>query len=80
LWATMASILWELANTIYVSEVNARAMMDSPVFQYTWQMLGSPDPVARSSSCNLLGSLAWYECSIPLILEMRGCGRLLSLL
>jgi hypothetical protein len=63
----------ELAKRINVSEGEARAVMDSSVFRYIGEMLGSPDPVARGSSCRLLGELGRYEFSIPPILEMGNC-------
>jgi hypothetical protein len=78
--ATKVTILGELAYRIYVSEDDAQVVVDSPVFHYIWENLGSPDPMARRSSCNLLDSLAKHECTIPHMLEMRGCERLLALL
>ncbi|KAJ7864023.1 armadillo-type protein [Mycena leptocephala] len=73
-WTTKAAILEELANRVYVSEGEARAVMDSPVFHHIWEILASPDPVAQGSACWLLGLLAWYEFAIPSILEARGFG------
>jgi hypothetical protein len=77
--ATKVNILDELGDRTSVSEDDAQALVDSPIFQCIWEMLGSPDPKARSSSCSLLGGLAKHECTIPQILEMRGCERLVAL-
>jgi hypothetical protein len=81
-WSTKSAILRALRDRMLVSENDrdARAVVVSPVFKCVGQMLGSPDPGARRASCSLLGDLARYECSIPPILEMRGCERLVSLL
>ncbi|KAJ7872107.1 hypothetical protein B0H13DRAFT_2553919 [Mycena leptocephala] len=68
------------SSRVYGSKDDAQALVDSPVFHYIWEMLRSPDPVARSSSSNLLDSLAKHECTIPHILEMRGCEQLVALL
>jgi hypothetical protein len=81
-WSTKSAILRALRARILVSENDhdAQAVVVSPVFRYIGEMLGSPDPGARRASCSLLGDLARYECSIPPILEMRGCERLVTLL
>jgi hypothetical protein len=80
LWVTKAALLEELANRIFVSEGDARAVVDSPVFHHIWGILASPDHVARGLACWLLGLLAWYEFAIPYVLEARGCERLVALL
>jgi hypothetical protein len=83
---TKVAILSELADRIPdsesypSSEVNARAVVNSPVFNYIAQMLGSPDAGARVSSCRLLGNLAYHECTAPAVLELKPCERLVSLL
>ncbi|KAJ7906062.1 hypothetical protein B0H13DRAFT_2507920 [Mycena leptocephala] len=80
LWVTKAALLEELANRIFVSEGDARVVVDSPVFHHIWEILASPDPVARGSACWLLGLLAWYEFAVPSILKTRGCEQLATLL
>jgi hypothetical protein len=77
---TKAAILEELANRIFASEGEARAVVDSPVFHHIWEILASPDPVARGSACRLLGLLTQYEFAIPSIVETRGCEQLVALL
>ncbi|KAJ7913980.1 armadillo-type protein [Mycena leptocephala] len=79
-WATKAAILQELANKIFVSEGEARAVVDSPVFHRICEILASPDPMAQSSACWLLGLLASYEFAIPSILETKGCEQLVAFL
>jgi hypothetical protein len=79
LWSTKATILEELIDRI--SSGNYMQMVvDSPGFIYIWELLGSPDPRVRSSSCKLLGNLAYLKLTLPPILEMRGCERLVALL
>jgi hypothetical protein len=62
------------------SENYAQTVMDSSIFHYIWEMLESPDPEARASSYQLLNRLALYEFTIPHILKMRTCDRLVALL
>jgi hypothetical protein len=80
LWTTKAAILEELANRIFASEGEARAVVDSPVFHHIWEILATPDPVAQGLACWLLGLLARYEFAIPSILEARGCEQFVALL
>jgi hypothetical protein len=77
---TKAAILEQLANRIFASKDEARAVLHSPVFHHIWEILAWPDPVAQGLACWLLGLLAWYEFAIPSILEARGCERLVDLL
>jgi hypothetical protein len=77
---TKAALLEELANRIFTSEGDAGAIVDSPVFHHIWKMLVSSDHEAQGLVCWLLGLLAWYEFTIPSILEARGCERLVALL
>jgi hypothetical protein len=78
--ATKVAILRDLSNRSGVVKHDVQAVVDSPGFPYIGEMLGSPDPAARFSSCRLLYRLAVYEYTIPHILEMRGCERLAALL
>jgi hypothetical protein len=78
--STKVAILKELGNRSFIPMGNPQALVDSPVFPYIWEMFGSPDPMARKWSCQLLYNLALDECNIPLILEMRGCEQLVALL
>jgi hypothetical protein len=78
--STKTAILEELTARIFVSNADVRAMVDSPVFHYIWEILALPDPVARGRVCWLLGLLARYEFTVPSILEMRGCEQLMALL
>ncbi|KAF8196773.1 armadillo-type protein [Mycena galopus ATCC 62051] len=78
-WSTKATILAELADRS-TSEVEARAVVDSPVFPYVAQMLGSPDPGVRISSCRLLGCLLLQESTAPAVLELQPWEQLVSLL
>ncbi|KAF7356829.1 hypothetical protein MVEN_01018400 [Mycena venus] len=78
-WSTKAAILSELADRT-TSEVEARAVVDSPVFECILPVLWSPDAGARSCSCRLLGNLASHECTAPTVLELEASMRLLSLL
>jgi hypothetical protein len=70
----------ELDKKIDVSEDDMQVVVDSPVFHYIWEMLESPDPVARCSSCSLFESLAQHECTRSRIVEMGGCEQLVVLL
>jgi hypothetical protein len=69
-----------LADRIFVSEGEARAVVDSPVFHHIWEILASPDARAWGSACWLLGLLAYYEFAVPSILEARGWEQLVDLL
>ncbi|KAJ7830061.1 armadillo-type protein [Mycena olivaceomarginata] len=79
-WATKAAILSELADRVDPFEVEARAVVDSPVFPHIAQMLGSPHPRVRICSCWLLGNLARFESIAPAILELKLCEQLVFLL
>ncbi|KAJ7355645.1 armadillo-type protein [Mycena albidolilacea] len=79
-WATKAAILSELADRVKPSEVEARAVVDSPVFPHIMPMFESPDPRARICSCHLLGNLAWFESTAPAVLELKLCEQLVFLL
>ncbi|KAF7350423.1 hypothetical protein MVEN_01347300 [Mycena venus] len=76
--STKGMILEELMMRS-ASETDARAIVDSPVFNFIMEMLESPDIVARIYSCRLLGRLAGHESSIPTILEVRIHERLMAL-
>jgi hypothetical protein len=78
-WETKVAILQELSNIIY-SESCTKMVVNSPGFPYIGEMLESPDPLARQSSCLLLHKLTQYECTIPPIVGMRGCERLVALI
>ncbi|KAJ7850003.1 hypothetical protein B0H14DRAFT_2582206 [Mycena olivaceomarginata] len=79
-WSTKSAILADLTERARSSEVEARAVVDSPVFPCIVQMLGSPDPRLRSCSCRLLGGLASNKFTAPAILELETCARVVSLL
>ncbi|KAJ7830063.1 armadillo-type protein [Mycena olivaceomarginata] len=79
-WATKAAILSELADRTESSEVEARAVVESPVFPHIVPMLESPHPRARSCSCRLLRSLARYKSIAPAVLELEPCEQLVFLL
>ncbi|KAJ7355635.1 armadillo-type protein [Mycena albidolilacea] len=79
-WATKAAILSELAHRTLSSEVEAHAVVDSPVCSHIAPMLESPHPRARSCSCRLLQSLAGYESVAPAVLELGPCEQLVFLL
>ncbi|KAJ7355612.1 armadillo-type protein [Mycena albidolilacea] len=79
-WATKAVILSELADRTESSEVEACAVVDSPVWSHIAQMLGSPDRQAQICSCRLLGNLAWFKSTAPAILELKLCEQLVFLL
>ncbi|KAF7356897.1 hypothetical protein MVEN_01025500 [Mycena venus] len=79
-WWTKAAILWELARRAEASEVEARVVVDSPIFPLIVQLLESPNSEARSSSCRLLGYLAQYESTAPAILKLKPSVWLVSLL
>ncbi|KAJ7913986.1 hypothetical protein B0H13DRAFT_1873448 [Mycena leptocephala] len=74
------AILEELANRIFVSGDEARAVVHSLVFHHIWEILAWSDPVAQGSACWLLGLMACYEFVVPSILEARGCEQLVDLL
>jgi len=78
-WKTKVVIMEELSLQTY-SENCAQTLVDSPVFHYIWEMVGSSDPVAKYSSRTLLGRLVRYKCTIPPIVKMGGCERLVALL
>ncbi|KAJ7850018.1 armadillo-type protein [Mycena olivaceomarginata] len=73
-WATKAAILSELADRTMFSEVEARAVVNSPVCSHIAPMLESPHPRAQICSCRLLGNLA------PAVLELKLCEQLVVLL
>ncbi|KAF8196753.1 armadillo-type protein [Mycena galopus ATCC 62051] len=79
-WTTKAAILSELADRTLTSEADARAVVDSPVFPYIAQMLGSPVPRVRSCSRRLLGNLALRESTVWAMSDEKICERLVSLL
>jgi len=79
-WSTKVAILSELADRVECDVNDARALVDSPALDHITQMLGSPDIGARISSSRLLASLAKHKCTIPAILELKTCERLVSLL
>ncbi|KAJ7688116.1 armadillo-type protein [Mycena rosella] len=60
--------------------MEARAVVDSAVFGYLAQMLGSPNAGARRCSCDLLTSLVAHQSTRTIILELNQCVRLVSLL
>jgi hypothetical protein len=74
------AILEELADRIFASQGDARAVVHSPVFHHIWEILASPDPVACGLACRVLGLLTRYELTIPSIVETRGCERFIALL
>ena len=80
LHATKVVILSELTNRT-ASDVDACAMVNSPVFPCFAQMLWSPNAEAQSASCLLLGNLMSHsECTALAILELEPCERLVSLM
>ncbi|KAJ7257953.1 armadillo-type protein [Mycena haematopus] len=78
-WSTKAAILSELAERS-TSEVEARAVVDSPVFPHAAQMLWSPNPRSRRASCRLLKNLASYNFTGTAFLKLKACEQLVSLL
>ncbi|KAF7356894.1 hypothetical protein MVEN_01025200 [Mycena venus] len=78
-WATKVAIWSELADRA-TSQDDARMVVDSHIFPYIVQMLGSPDPRPRSWSCSLLGRLASHESTAPAILELKPCVQLTAFL
>ncbi|KAF8196693.1 armadillo-type protein [Mycena galopus ATCC 62051] len=79
-WATKATILSELARVARFSEVDAQAVVDSPVLANVPKMLESPHTRTRSVSCRLLGSLSQHASTALAILELKPCERLVFLL
>ncbi|KAJ7821392.1 armadillo-type protein [Mycena olivaceomarginata] len=79
-WATKAVILSKLADRTEFSEVEAHAVVDSPLFTRITPMLESPHPRAWSCSCRLLRSLVQYESIAPAVLELEPCKKLVFLL
>ncbi|KAF7340152.1 hypothetical protein MVEN_01933700 [Mycena venus] len=78
-WSTKAAILSELADRT-ASEVDARAVLDSPIYPYIAQMLRSSDTRTRSASCRLLGTLASHDSTALAILESNHCEWLVFLM
>ncbi|KAJ7355641.1 armadillo-type protein [Mycena albidolilacea] len=62
------------------SEVEARAVVDSPVFPHIAPMLESPHPRTRSCSCWLLQSLARHKSITLAVQELKLCEQLVFLL
>ncbi|KAF7354159.1 hypothetical protein MVEN_01103500 [Mycena venus] len=79
-WSTKAAILREVADRVRSSEGDACAVVESPIFPEVAQMLLSPDARVRSSSCQLLAELAWWDSTALAIVELKPCERLVSLL
>jgi hypothetical protein len=79
-WATKAAIFTDLAHRSLIHEMEARAVVDSTVFGYLAQMLGSPNAGAQRCSCDLLTSLVAHQSTRTTILELNHCVRLVSLL
>ncbi|KAF7360406.1 hypothetical protein MVEN_00770500 [Mycena venus] len=75
---TKIAILSELTNRTE-SDVEACAVVDSPVFYHIAQMLRWPDIETRRASCVLLRNLASHECTVPAILELNLLEQLVSL-
>ncbi|KAF7331072.1 hypothetical protein MVEN_02447500 [Mycena venus] len=67
---TKIAILSELANRTD-SDVEARAVVDSPVLEHITRMLRSPDTQLRGASRMLLRKLASHECTAPAVLELN---------
>ncbi|KAF8196694.1 armadillo-type protein [Mycena galopus ATCC 62051] len=78
-WSTKAAILSELARAARFSEVDAHAVVDSPVLSHVAKMLESPDS-RTSAACELLGSLSRHTSTAPAVLDLNPCERLMSLL
>ncbi|KAJ6532359.1 armadillo-type protein [Mycena capillaripes] len=78
-WATKAAIFTDLAHRSLIHEMEARAVINSAVFGYLAQMLGSPNAGARRCSCDLLTSLVAHQSTRTTILELNHCVRLVSL-
>ncbi|KAF7360360.1 hypothetical protein MVEN_00765700 [Mycena venus] len=76
---TKVTIFLELASRAESDVDDARAVVDSPVFDFIAQTLWSPDPGARTASCILLGNLATHESTTQAIVELKPCQRLVSL-
>ncbi|KAJ7234567.1 armadillo-type protein [Mycena rebaudengoi] len=79
-WATKATIFTDLAHRSLIHKMEARAVVDSAVFGYLAQMLGSPNARARRCSCDLLTSLVAHQSTRTTILELNHCVWLVSLL
>ncbi|KAK7031430.1 armadillo-type protein [Favolaschia claudopus] len=79
-WSTKAAILSEIADQTLSSEVDAIAVVDSPVFPFLPQMLEADDPGVKSASWRLIGNLAVHESIVSTILGLQVCGKLVLLL
>ncbi|KAF8196770.1 armadillo-type protein [Mycena galopus ATCC 62051] len=77
--STKTAIMSELANRS-TSEVEARAVVDSPVFPPVAQMIGSPNHGVRISYCRLLGSLLRFEPIAPTMFRLKPYEQLVFLL
>ncbi|KAJ7880372.1 armadillo-type protein [Mycena olivaceomarginata] len=78
-WWTKRAILSDLFVRAK-SEVEARAVIDSPVFPYIGEMLKAPDPEARRCSCRLVASLALHKSTAPVTFDPATCEQLVCLL
>ncbi|KAJ6581169.1 armadillo-type protein [Mycena capillaripes] len=70
----------EFNNRAADSEIDARMVVDSPVFHFIVEMLESPDGGVPSSSSTLLGTLASHECTAPAVIALKPSVQLVSLL
>ncbi|KAJ6485870.1 armadillo-type protein [Mycena sanguinolenta] len=58
----------------------ARAVINAKAQAYVLELLGLPDPGVRKWACVLVEGLARHEATVPTILKLRPCVRLVSLL
>ncbi|KAJ7355698.1 hypothetical protein DFH08DRAFT_506149 [Mycena albidolilacea] len=77
---TKVAILWDLMDRA-TSKDEARTMVDSPVFNYIAEMLGSPDPENLGFLCrSLFERLVSYKSAVPAIWESQACVHLVRLI
>ncbi|KAF7370873.1 hypothetical protein MSAN_00721100 [Mycena sanguinolenta] len=67
-------------SLIAASAVGAKAMVDANALDYVMALLESPNTYSRKWTCLMVGRLVSHQSTMPAILELKPCMRLLSLL
>jgi len=58
----------------------AQAIVEAKALDYVLMLLESQRPTIREWTCELLGRLVCHESSVPMVLELQACVRLVCLL
>ncbi|KAK7031352.1 armadillo-type protein [Favolaschia claudopus] len=78
--STKAAVLSEVAFRAVLSELDARIVINSPIFPQLMALFESPDSQIRASCCKVLGALCIRERTSSIVLQHKLCSPLVSLL